>query len=155
MNQERAKRKLTAILSADVVGYSRLMEADEAWTIQNLEENKKLMSSLIEEFKGRVIDAPGDNLLAEFISVTNAVECAVKIQQELKAKNSELPENKKMEFRIGVNMGDVIEEDGRIYGNGVNIAARIEGLSEAGGICISRTAFDQVTSRLDLGYGRT
>jgi adenylate cyclase len=152
MNQNRTKRKLTAILSTDVVGYSRMMEADEAWTIQSLEENKNLISKLVEEYEGRVVDAPGDNLLAEFNSVVNAVECAVKIQQQLKKKNDNLVESRRMIFRIGVNLGDVIEEDGKIFGNGVNIAARLEGLAEPGGICISRTAFDQVSTKLDLGY---
>ena len=152
MTQDRTKRKLTAILSADVVGYSRMMEADEAWTIKSLEENKVLMSQLINEFTGRVVDAPGDNILAEFNSVINAVECAVKIQQELKTKNSKLMEKHRMEFRIGINLGDVVEEDSRIYGNGVNIAARLEGLAEPGGICISGTAYDQIHTKLGLGY---
>ena len=152
MNQDRTKRKLTAIFSSDVVEYSRLMEADEAWTIQSLEENKKLLGELIEEYEGRVIDFIGDNLLAEFSSVTNAVECAVKIQQDLKKKNANLIEERRMEFRIGVNLGEVVEEDGRIYGSGVNLAARLERLTEPGGICISRRAYDHVKTRLDLGY---
>ena len=152
MNQDRTKRKLTAILSADVAGFSRLMEKDEEWTIKSLEENKQLISEYIEEYEGRVVDAPGDNLLAEFNSVTNAVECAVKIQEKLKTNNSMLPENQRMEFRIGVNLGEVVEEDGRIYGNGVNIAARLEGLTEPGGVCISRKAYDHVKMSLDLGY---
>ena len=152
MNQDRTKRKLTAILSADVVGYSRLMETDEAWTIQNLEENKKLMSALIEEHNGRVVDAPGDNLLAEFSSIINAVECAVRIQEELHNKNFRLMDEHRMHFRIGVNLGDVVEEDGRIYGNGVNIAARLEGLAKSGGICISHTAYDQVKGKVNVEY---
>jgi len=152
MTEERARRKLSGILSADAVGYSRLMEEDEAWTIRTLEESKRLMSKLIEQFKGRVVDAPGDNLLAEFGSVVDATECAVKIQKELKGKNAEQPDNRKMEFRIGINLGDVVEEADRIYGEGVNIAARIEGLAEPGGICISRTAYDHVKNKLKLGY---
>ena len=152
MIQDRTNRKLAAIFSTDVVGYSRMMEADEAWTIKSLEENKSLFSGLISDYEGRVVDAPGDNILAEFTSVINAVECAVKIQQELKAKNDNLIEKRRMHFRIGVNSGDVVEEDGRIYGNGVNIAARLEGLAEPGGICISRTAYDQIHTKLDLGY---
>ncbi len=152
MTEERARRKLSGILSTDAVGYSRLMEEDEASTIRNLEDRKRLMSQLIEQFNGRVVDAPGDNLLAEFGSVVDATECAVKIQKELKTKNAELPDNRKMEFRIGVNLGDVVEEADRIYGNGVNIAARIEGLAEPGGICISRTAYDHVKNKLKLGY---
>jgi adenylate cyclase len=145
MNQDRPKRKLTAIFSADVVGYSRLMEADEAWTIKSLDENKKLISKLIEQYEGRVIDAIGDNLLAEFSSVINSVECAVKIQEELKKKNSKLIEEHRMEFRIGINLGDVVIEDGRIFGSGVNIAARLEGFAEPGGICISGRTYDHKT----------
>ncbi|MGD9159493.1 MAG: adenylate/guanylate cyclase domain-containing protein, partial [Desulfobacteraceae bacterium] len=112
MDQERTKRKLSGILSADVVGYSRLMEEDEEYTIQCIEENKKLIGEVIEEYKGRVVDAPGDNILAEFSSVVNAVECAVKIQDKLQTKNAELQEKNRMDFRIGVNLGDVIDEDG-------------------------------------------
>jgi len=152
MVEERAKRKLSGILSADAVGYSRLMQADEAFTISTLEDSKKLMSALIDQFKGRVVDAPGDNLLAEFSSVVDATECAVKIQQELKTKNAELPEDRKMQFRIGVNLGDVVEEADRIYGDGINIAARIESLADAGGICISGTAYDQIGKKLALGF---
>ncbi len=152
MTEERVRRKLSGILSADAVGYSRLMQEDEAWTIRTLEESKGLMSKLIEQLNGRVVDAPGDNLLAEFGSVVDAAECAVKIQQELKARNAEQPNNRKMEFRIGVNLGDVVEEADRIYGDGVNIAARLEGLAEPGGICISRTAYDHVKNKLKLGY---
>jgi adenylate cyclase len=152
MAEERAKRKLSGILSADAVGYSSLMQEDEASTIRNLEESKRLMSELIEQFKGRVVDAPGDNLLAEFGSVVDATECAIKIQQELKTKNAELPDDRKMQFRIGVNLGDVVEEADRIYGDGVNIAARLEGLAQPGGICISRTVYDHVKNKLELGY---
>src|SRR4030042_4417857 len=141
MNQNRTKRKLTAILSADVVGYSKMMETDEAWTNKSLEENKKLVSSFIKEHNGRVVDAPGDNLLAEFSSVINAVQCAVKVQEALNNKNSKLMEDNRMHFRIGVNLGDVVEEEDRIYGNGVNMAARRGGLAEPGGICISGTAY--------------
>ena len=104
MTEERARRKLSGILSADAVGYSRLMQENEALTIRALEDSKRLMSELIEQFKGRVVDAPGDNLLAEFGSVVDATECAVKIQKELKTKNEELPDNRKMQFRIGVNL---------------------------------------------------
>jgi adenylate cyclase len=152
MNQERTKRKLCGILSADVVGYSRLMEEDEAWTIKSLDENKRLIGKLVTEYEGRVVDSPGDNLLIEFNSVINAVECAGKIQQKLKIKNDRLTENRRMEFRIGVNLGEVIEEDGRIYGSGVNIAARLEGLAKPGGICISSTTYDQVSTKLNIGY---
>jgi len=146
------KRKLTAIFSADVKGYSRLMGEDEAATVHTLTAYRQIMASLIEQYRGRVVDSPGDNLLAEFSSVVDAVQCAVEIQQVLKAKNAELPENRRMEFRIGINLGDVIEEEERIYGDGVNIAARVEGLAEAGGICISGSAHEQIKNKLALGY---
>ncbi|MHC4458819.1 MAG: adenylate/guanylate cyclase domain-containing protein, partial [Planctomycetota bacterium] len=152
MTIERARRKLSGILSADAVGYSRLMGKDEESTIRTLADSKELMAILIQQHRGRVVDAPGDNLLAEFGSVVDAAECAVKIQQKLKARNAEQPNNRKMEFRIGVNLGDVVEEADRIYGDGVNIAARLEGLAEPGGICISRTAYDHVKNKLELGY---
>ena len=141
MNQEHSKRKLSGILSADVVGYSRLMQENEDFTIKSLGESKKFIGDLIEEYKGRVVDAPGDNILAEFSSVVNAVDCAVKIQDKLQRTNALLPEKNRMDFRIGVNLGDVIDEDGKIYGDGVNIAARIEGLAKPGTVCISRPLF--------------
>ncbi|MFQ5896697.1 MAG: adenylate/guanylate cyclase domain-containing protein [Candidatus Methylomirabilia bacterium] len=146
------ERKLTAILSADVKGYSRLMGEDEVATIRTLTAYREVMASLIQLHRGRVIDMPGDNLLAEFASVVDAVQCAVEIQQALKSWNAELPDRRKMEFRIGINLGDVVVEGERIYGDGVNIAARVEGLAEGGGVCISRTAFDQVKNKLALGY---
>ncbi len=152
MTTKKVKRKLAAIFSADVKGYSRLMGDDEVATIRTLEEYREVMSMHIERQGGRVVDSPGDNLLAEFSSVVDAVESAVEVQRHLKTKNAELPENRKMEFRIGINIGDVIEEGERIYGDGVNIAARIESLADAGGICISGTAFDQVKNKLNLGY---
>ncbi len=152
MTTREVKRKLTAILSADVKGYSRLMSEDEVKTIHTLNIYKEVMASLIQQHHGRVVDAPGDNVLAEFASVVGAVECAVEIQKELKTRNAEFPENRKMEFRIGVNLGDVVEDGEQILGDGVNIAARLESLSEAGGICISGTAFDQVKNKLNLGY---
>jgi adenylate cyclase len=152
MTTQEVKRKLTAILSADVKGYSRLMGEDEKGTVRTLNAYKEVMTGLIQHYHGRVVDAPGDNVLAEFGSVVDAVECAVKIQKELKTRNADLPESRKMEFRIGVNLGDVIEDREQILGDGVNIAARLESLSEAGGICISGTAFDQVKNKLNLGY---
>jgi adenylate cyclase len=152
MTEARARRKLSGILSADAVGYSRLMQEDEESTIRTLAGSKELMAGLIQQYRGRVVDAPGDNLLAEFGSVVDATECAVRIQQELKIKNADLRDDRKMDFRIGVNLGDVVEEGDRIYGDGVNIAARLEGLAEPGGICISAIAFDQVKNKLKLGY---
>jgi len=152
MAEEGFKRKLIAILSADVEGYSRLMGEDEDSTIRTLTAYRELMSTLIQKHRGRVIDSPGDNLLAEFLSVVDSVRCAVEIQEELRIRNAELPEHRKMEFRIGINLGDVVEEGERIYGDGVNITARVEGLAAGGGICISGTVYDSIKNKLSLGY---
>src|SRR6266849_134268 len=152
---ERIERKLAAILSADVKGYSRLMGEDEVATIRTLTTYREVMSTFIRRYRGRVVDSPGDNLLAEFASVVDAVQCAVETQRELTARNADLPPERKMEFRIGINLGDVIVEGERIYGDGVNLAARLEGLAEAGGICISGIVYDQVETKLNslnLGY---
>ena len=152
MEQEDFKRKLTAILSADVKGYSRLMGEDEVATVRTLTAHREAMTTLIQQQRGRVVDSPGDNLLAEFSSVVDAVQCAVEIQQILRAKNADLPENRRVVFRIGVNLGDVIVEGDRIYGDGINIAARIESLADPGGICISRSVYDQIKKKLMLDY---
>jgi len=152
MSAEGFKRKITAIMSSDVVGYSKLMGDDEAATVKTLEAYKNVMSALIDQHRGRVIDSPGDNMLSEFASVVDAVQCAVAIQKELNSRNAELPENRKMLFRIGINLGDVIQEEDRIYGDGVNIAARLEALADPGGICVSKTAFDHIETKLPLGY---
>jgi adenylate cyclase len=152
MTQEGFKRKLTAILSADVKDYSRLMEDDEEATVRILNTYRTAMSDLIQKYRGRVVDTTGDNLMAEFTSVVDAVNCAVEIQRDLAERNAELAYGRRMEFRIGVNLGDVIEEEDRIYGDGVNIAARVDGLAEGGGICISGTVYDQVKNKLGLEY---
>jgi adenylate cyclase len=152
MTAQKVKRKLTAILSADVKGYSRLMGEDEEWTVRTLKVCKDVMANLIERNRGRVVDATGDNLMAEFASVVDAVQCAVEIQEELRARNAGLPGNRKMEFRIGVNLGDVIMEGHQIYGDGVNAAARLQGLAEGGGICISGPVYDQIEDKLHLDY---
>jgi adenylate cyclase len=152
MDTEGFKRKLTAILSTDVEGYSRLMGEDEEATVRTLTTYREMMAKVIQKHEGRVVDSPGDNVLAEFASVVAAVRCAVEVQEELRVQNAELPENRRMQFRIGINLGDVIQEGERIYGDGVNIAARIEGLADGGGICISRTVYDQVKNKLSLGY---
>ena len=152
MNTKDFKRKLTAVFSADVAGYSRLMGDDEAATVKTLEAYKQIMFSLIKQHRGRVIDSPGDNLLAEFASVVDAVQCGVAIQKELQARNAELPENRRMQFRIGINLGDVIEEGERIYGDGVNVAARIEGLALPGGVCVSGTAYDHVENKVAADF---
>ena len=131
-DQDKVIRKLRAILSADVKGYSLLMSVDEAFTIKTLKEYRSIMSAHIQHHTGRAVDAPCDNLLAEFASAVDAVECAVEIQKVLKVKNDELPDDKRLEFRIGVNIGDVIQDGDRIYGAGVNVAARIEGLADPG-----------------------
>jgi len=152
MATEDFKRKLTAILSADVKGYSRLMGEDEEATVRTITAHRKVITSVIEKYRGRVVDSPGDNILAEFVSVVDAAQSAVEIQEVIRAKNAELPEERRMEFRIGINLGDVIQEGERIYGDGVNIAARVEGLADPGGICISGSAYEQIENKLALGY---
>jgi adenylate cyclase len=152
VTEEGVKRKLTAIFSADAKGYSRLMGEDEVGTVQVLKEYREIMANFIQTHRGRVVDSPGDNILAEFGSIVDATECAVRIQKKLQTKNAELSEDKRLEFRIGINHGDVLEDEDRIYGDGVSIAARIEGLAPPGGICISRTTYDQIKNRLNLGY---
>ena len=126
MTDSGFKRKLAAILSADVVGYSRLMGDNEGETIRTLTIYREAMGNLIQQHRGRVVDTVGDNLLAEFPSAVDAMNCAVEIQKTLAERNAELPEGRKMEFRVGANVGDVVEEEGQLYGDGINIAARIE-----------------------------
>jgi adenylate cyclase len=148
--KNRVTRKLRAILSADVKGYSLLMVDDEIHTIQTLKAYRQFMSNLIIHHSGRVVDSPGDNLLAEFSSAVDAVECAVEVQKKLKKENTRFVEGKRLEFRIGVNIGDVVQDGDRIYGEGVNIAARIESLADAGGVCISRNTYDHIRNKLQL-----
>jgi len=124
----------------------------QSLTLKTLTTYRGIMADLIKQHRGRVIDSPGDNVLAEFTSVVDGVQCAVAVQKEFQARNAELPEDRRMEFRIGINLGDVIEEEDRIYGDGVNIAARLEALADPGGICISKTAFDHIETKLPLGY---
>jgi adenylate cyclase len=150
--EQRATRKLRAIFSADVKGYSILMGDDEAFTIKTLKAYRNIMSGLIKEHNGRVVDSPGDNVLAEFASVVDAVTCATNVQKVLQVKNKDLPDDKKLAFRIGVNIGDIVQDGNRIYGNGVNVAARIEGLAEPGGVSISRNAYGQIKDKLTFGY---
>ena len=152
MTQENSKRKLAAILSADVKDYSRHMREDETATIRTLMEYRNVMTSLVIQHHGRVVDSVGDNLLAEFASVVDAVQGAVAIQKELNRRNTQLPSARKMMLRIGINLGDLVVEGDRIYGDGVNITARLESMADPGGICISRTAYDQIEDKLPLGY---
>ena len=152
MTTNDVRRKLTAILSADVQGYSRLMGDDERATVETITVYRKVMTDLIKDHHGRVVDAKGDNVLAEFPSVVDAIQCGVEIQKELKVRNADLPEHRRMEFRIGINLGDVIEKEETIYGDGVNIAARLESLADAGGICISESVYSALGSKLPLDY---
>jgi len=147
MVQKGLKRKLTAILSADVEGYSRLMGDDEESTIRTLTIYRSAMTGIIQRHRGQVVDAPGDNLLAEFASAVDAVTGAVEIQRELAERNAELPNARKMHFRIGVNVGDVVEEEDRIYGDGVNITARIQEAAESNSVFVSQSLFEQVKRR--------
>jgi class 3 adenylate cyclase len=146
------ERRLAAILSADVQGYSRLMHEDETATIQTLTAYRGLMGSLIRQYRGRVVDDPGDNLLAEFPSVVEAVQCAVTIQSTLAACNAALPPHRQMVFRMGLHLGDIVVEQERIYGAAVNLTARLERVAEGGGLCISGTVYDHVVARLPLDY---
>jgi adenylate cyclase len=146
------ERKLTAILCADVFSYSRLMGEDEEATLRTLSSHRKLIDSLIDQHHGRFVNSAGDSVLAEFASVVNAVQCAVEIQTTLKAENATLPPERQMEFRIGVNLGDVMVDGEQIYGDGVNVAARLESLADPGGICISRTVHENIRNKLPLSY---
>jgi class 3 adenylate cyclase len=146
------ERRLAAILSADVQGYSRLMHEDETATIRTLTAYRGLMASLIRQYRGRVVDDPGDNLLAEFPSVVEAVQCAITIQRTLATRNTALPPHRQMVFRMGLHLGDIVVEQERIYGAAVNLAARLERVAEGGGLCISGTVYDHVMDRLPLEY---
>jgi adenylate cyclase len=146
------ERKLTAILSADVKGYSRLMGENEEATLLILNSYREVMDTLIAQHRGRVVGSAGDSVLAEFASVVDAVQCAVVIQATLKAENASLLPDRRMEFRIGINLGDVMVDGEQIYGDGVNIAARLEALAEPGGICLSGTVYEHIKNKLSLSY---
>lgn len=150
--QSKLERKLTAILYADVAGYSRLTGQDEEGTHLMLSDSLDTITALIERHKGKVLHFAGDAVLAEFASVVTALTCAVDIQLDLKIRNEDVPEDRRLEFRIGLNLGDVIVDRQEIYGDGVNVAARLEGLADPGGICISRSVLDQVKNKMDYGY---
>jgi adenylate cyclase len=148
-----AKRKLAAILAADVVGYSRLMGEDERATVAALNASREVFRARVSEHEGRVVDTAGDSVLATFDSVVEAVQCANEVQTALGNRNKDLPDDRRMAFRIGVNLGDVIEQaDGTIYGDGVNVAARLESLAHPGGICLSGSAHEQVEGKTDYGF---
>lgn len=149
---QRVKRRLAAIMCADVAHYSRLMEVDEDGTLDRLKSYRGIMSELTESHNGRIVNTWGDAVIIEFSSVVEAVQCAVDIQNELSLKNAELPDTSKMEFRIGINLGDVMVEGDDIYGDGVNVAARLQELSPKGGILVSQSVFDQVHSKVALGF---
>ena len=152
MPDEGTKRRLAATLSADAVGYSRLMAEDEAETIQQIKSCRELIGTRVREYHGRVVDSPGDNILAEFPSALDASQCAVEIQQSLQNRNAHLPDSRKMEFRIGIHLGDVFVEADRSYGDSVNAAARLEALADAGGICVSDVIHRQVSSKLGVPF---
>ena len=144
-------RRLAAIIAADVAGYSRLMGADEEGTLQRLRAHRReLVDPKIREHHGRIVKTTGDGMLVEFSSVVDAVRCAAEIQRSMVDRNAEIPEDKRIALRIGVNLGDVIIDGDDIYGDGVNIAARLEALAEPGGICVSRVVRDQVRDKLDF-----
>ena len=149
---QAVERKLTTIFCADVDGYSRLMDDDEVATLDTLRDYRNAITAFVDRHRGRVVSTAGDSLLADFGSVVEAVQCAAEIQTELQARNVSLPEERRMEFRIGINLGDVMIEDDDIFGEGVNVAARLQELAQPGGICISGTVFDQVKNKLTLGY---
>jgi adenylate cyclase len=148
----RVERKLTTILCADVCGYSRLMEQDEEGTLHQLKQARSLFSADIDEYAGRVINMAGDAIIADFPSVVQALQCAVSIQNKMLEGHGKASDPEKLQFRIGLNLGDVIIDGSDIFGDGVNIAARLEGIAPAGGICISGTVYDHVKNKLPLGF---
>jgi adenylate cyclase len=151
---DKVRRRLTTLLCADAAGYTRLMGADEAGTLATLRLRRAAMATLIERHEGRIVNTWGDAIIAEFSSVVEAVQCAIETQQELSSHNDELPEAQRMNFRIGINLGDVMLEGDDVYGDGVNIAARLQELAEPGGILISGPVYDQVHNKLSIGFER-
>ena len=152
MSDDKVKRRLTTVLCADVHGYSRLMEADEAGTMATLRRYRTAISGLVERHDGRIVNTWGDAVIAEFASVVEAVQCAVEIQQEISSRDLDPPDANRMRFRIGINLGDVMVEGDDIYGDGVNIASRLQELADPGGVVISRTVYDQVHNKLAVGF---
>jgi len=152
----RVERRLAAILAADVAGYSRLMEADEEGTLAALRAvHRELGDFKITEHRGRIVKTTGDSLLVEFASVVDAARCAVEVRREMTERNAGVPTDKRIEFRIGIHQGDIIVEDGDIFGDGMNLAARLEGLADPGGICVSGRVHDDIAGKLDVGFERT
>src|SRR5260221_9824753 len=149
---DRVQRRLTAILAADVAGYSRLMGLDEAGTARTLHEHRAAVDPIVAHYGGRIVKATGDGLLLEFPSIVAAVDCAVVVQNLMRERNRDVPEERRMLFRIGVNLGDVLIDGDDILGDGVNIAARLEGLAEPGGICVSDDVYRQVTGKLNVSF---
>jgi adenylate cyclase len=150
--QPSLQRRLAAILAADIAGYSRLMHADEAATVRDLKAHQSAILPLIGRHGGRIIDTAGDGIMAEFPSVIGATECAVEIQTVMAERNAEVPESRRMQLRIGINLGDVIHDETRIYGDGINIAARLEALADPGGVLVSSTVYDQVRGKLPVAF---
>ncbi len=147
------ERKLAAVLAADMAGYSRLMEADEQGTLARMSTHRiELIDPAIAKNQGRLIKTTGDGMLVEFHSVANAVKCAVEVQDRMRRRNADVPEERRIQFRIGINLGDIIFQDGDIFGDGVNIAARVEQLAEIGGVCVTGPVYDQVEGRLDIAF---
>src|SRR5262249_26450365 len=153
MSEERAQRRLAAILAADVVGYSRLMQEDEAGTLASLKARRsEVLRPTVDRHRGRIVKYIGDGVLIEFASAVDAVECAVQLQKGMEAANADLPEGRRIRLRIGINLGDVMVEGNDLYGDGVNIAARIEALADPGSVVVSRTVFNHVRGKAKLGF---
>ncbi len=152
MTDDKVKRRLTTVLCADVHGYSRLMEADEAGTLGTLRRYRTAIAGLVARHDGRIVNTWGDAVIAEFASVVEAVQCAIEIQQEISNQDPDAPQTHRMRFRIGINLGDVMVEGSDIYGDGVNIAARLQELAEPGGVVVSSTVYDQVHNKLSVGF---
>jgi class 3 adenylate cyclase len=150
--QDRIERRLAAILAADIVGYSRLMGADEIGTARALREHRAAIDPMVASHGGRIVKTTGDGILLEFPSIVAAVECAVAVQKLMAERNADVPEHQRMLLRIGINLGDVLVEGDDLLGDGVNVAARLEGIAEPGGICISDAAHQQVRDKLDMTF---
>src|SRR6201981_534450 len=153
MAENRVERLFTAIVAADIAGYSRLMAADEEGTLAALKTlRREVTDRKIKEHRGRIVNTTGDGLLSEFASVVDAVRCAVEVQREMAARNAGVPTERRIDFRIGVNLGDIIIDENDIFGDGVNVAARLEALAEPGGVCVSRVVRDQVRDKLAISF---